>query len=38
MYREWMESIGEVGYDPARFELDEINKALTSHAASAPQR
>lgn len=28
MYSEWMEQIGEVGYDPARFDLDEINKIL----------
>lgn len=38
MYREWMESIGEVDYDPARFEVDEVNKVLASHAANAQRR
>lgn len=27
-YRDWMEQIGEDGYDPARFDLTEINEAL----------
>ncbi len=38
MYRDWMEQIGEVGYDPAHCDLDEINKALSQLSAVALQR
>jgi len=37
MYRQWMGSIGGVDYDPARFELNEINTVLASHAGSVRQ-
>ena len=30
MYHDWMEQIGEAGYDPAHFDRDEINKILES--------
>lgn len=33
MYRDWMEQIGEVDYDPTHFDRDEINEALASDAA-----
>ena len=38
MYRDWREQIGEVDYDPARFDLNEINEALTHLDADALQR
>ncbi|HET9256557.1 MAG TPA: plasmid pRiA4b ORF-3 family protein [Pseudonocardiaceae bacterium] len=34
-YREWMQLIGEDDYDPARFDLDEINEALGRRSAGA---
>jgi hypothetical protein len=37
MYRDWMECNGAVGYDPARFDLDEINEALFQLSAVALQ-
>ncbi len=36
-YRAWMQQIGAVGYDPARFDLDEINEALLQLSAVALQ-
>ncbi|MGH3997867.1 MAG: plasmid pRiA4b ORF-3 family protein [Pseudonocardiaceae bacterium] len=38
MCRNWMERIGEVDYDPTRFDLDEINEALAQLSASALPR
>ncbi|MDQ2791291.1 MAG: hypothetical protein DLM60_16385 [Pseudonocardiales bacterium] len=38
MYRRWMDQIGEIGYDPARFELDQINAALSRLSAVAMSR
>ena len=37
MYSRWMEQIGEIGYDPAHCDLDEINKALSQLSAVALQ-
>ncbi len=37
MYRDWMECNGAVAYDPARFDLDEINEALFQFSAVALQ-
>lgn len=37
MYRRWMDQIGEIGYDPARFDIDEINEALSRLSAVALQ-
>lgn len=37
MYRDWMEQIGEVGYDPERFDLNAINEALSPLSAVALQ-
>lgn len=36
--RDWMDQIGEDGYNPTRFDLAEINEALTRLSAGAPQR
>ena len=33
MCRDWVQQIGEVDYDPARFDLDKINKALLGTSA-----
>ncbi len=39
MCRDWMQQIGETDYDPARFDLDEINEALAQLGTGAlPQR
>ncbi|HEU0090314.1 MAG TPA: plasmid pRiA4b ORF-3 family protein [Pseudonocardiaceae bacterium] len=37
-YRDWLQEIGEAGYDPAHLDLDKINKRLAHHAVPAPQR
>ncbi|MGH3539455.1 MAG: IS1096 element passenger TnpR family protein, partial [Pseudonocardiaceae bacterium] len=37
MYSRWMEQIGEIGYDPAHCDLDEINKALSQLSVVALQ-
>lgn len=37
MYRDWMEQIGEVGYDPERFDLNAINEVLSPLSAVALQ-
>ncbi|MGA9310062.1 MAG: plasmid pRiA4b ORF-3 family protein [Pseudonocardiaceae bacterium] len=37
MYHDWMEQIGEVGYDPERFDLNAINEALSPLSAVALQ-
>ena len=38
MYLDWMEQIGEVAYDPERFDLDATNEALSQLCAVALQR
>ncbi|HEY3692620.1 MAG TPA: plasmid pRiA4b ORF-3 family protein [Pseudonocardiaceae bacterium] len=38
MYLDWMEQIGEVAYDPERFDLDATNEALSQLSAVALQR
>jgi hypothetical protein len=38
MYRDWMQQLGGTDYDPARFDLDKINKALAQLGSSALQR
>jgi hypothetical protein len=38
MYLDWMEQIGEVAYDPERFDLDATNGALSQLSAVALQR
>lgn len=37
-YRDWMEQIGELDYDPARFDLAEINEALAQRSTGTLQR
>lgn len=37
-YQDWMQQSHEVGYDPARCDLTEINHALTRHTTAALQR
>lgn len=37
MYSEWMETIGQVDYDPARFELAGINEVLAHCSTGARQ-
>jgi hypothetical protein len=38
MYLDWMEQIGEVAYDPERFDLDATHDALSQLSAVALQR
>jgi hypothetical protein len=38
MYRDWMQQLGETDYDPARFNLDEINHALAQLSTGVLQR
>ena len=38
MYLDWMEQIGEVAYDPERFDLDATNEALSQLSAVVLQR
>ena len=38
MCRDWLQRIGEVDYDPTRFDLDEINQALAQLGTGALQR
>jgi hypothetical protein len=38
MCRDWVQRIGEVDYDLARFDLDEINQALAQRGIGALQR